>query len=190
MVSPRAELLDSVVSTTSDRSGVSASESEVSNDEELEEPVQLVAKKNTTSKVWKYLGFVPDKDGNPVDSATPKCKLCFKSVSAKWANISNLLTHLKNKHAAEYHEIKQSEDSSSSSMPRRKENSLERNQQTLTRYINKGRVFGMNSKENRRFTRAVTNFIVKDVVPVYKEGFRDMISAIEPQYQLSSQGLF
>jgi len=140
MASPRAELLDIVVSTTSDRSGVSASESEVSDHEELEEPVQLVAKKNATSKVWKYFGFVPDEDGNPADSATPKCKLCFKSVSVKWANTSNLLSHLKNKHAAEYREIKQSEDGSSSSTPRRKDKSLERDQQTLTRYINKSRI--------------------------------------------------
>jgi len=56
MVSSRVELLDSVVSTTLDRSGVSASKSEVSVDEELEEPVQLVVKKNTTSKAWKYFG--------------------------------------------------------------------------------------------------------------------------------------
>jgi len=51
MVSPRGELLDSIVSTTLDRSSVSGRESEVSDDEELEDPVQLVAKKNTTSKV-------------------------------------------------------------------------------------------------------------------------------------------
>ena len=45
MASPCAELSDSFVSRTSDRSGVStvsASESEVSDDGEAEEPVELV----------------------------------------------------------------------------------------------------------------------------------------------------
>jgi len=60
-------------------------------------------------KVLKYFGFVPDKDGNPIDSATPKCKSCFKSVSVKWANISNLLSDLKFSHVTEYKEIKQIE---------------------------------------------------------------------------------
>ena len=164
MASPREELSDSFVSRTSDRSGVStvsASESEVSDDGEADEPVELVAKKNTTSKVWKYFGFVPDEDGNPIDSDKPKCKLCFKSVSMKWANTSNLLSHLKFSHATKYREIKQSKDSSESSTPRRKDKkSLESSQQTLTGYVQKTRLFGTNSKEHRRFTRAVTNFML------------------------------
>ena len=98
MASPREELSDSFVSRTSDRSGVStvsAIESKLSDDGEVDGPVELIAKKNITSKVWKYFGFVPDEDGNPIDSDKPKCKLCFKSVSAEWANTSNLLRYLK-----------------------------------------------------------------------------------------------
>ena len=130
MASPREELSDSFVSRTSDRSGVStvsASENEVSDDGEVDGPVELIAKKNTTLKVWKYFGFVPDEDGNPINSDKPKYKLCFKSVSVKWANTSNLLSHLKFGHATKYREIKRSEDSSESSTPRRKDKkSLER----------------------------------------------------------------
>jgi len=78
------DLSDSLISRTSDRSGVSegvtASKGEVSDNGELEEPVQLVAKKNITFKVWKYFSFVADEDGNPIDSTTPKCNLCFKGV--------------------------------------------------------------------------------------------------------------
>jgi len=81
MASPGVNLSDSLISRTLDRSciseHVSASKSEVSDGGELKEPVQLVAKKNTTSKVWKYFGFVPDEDGNPTNSFTPNCKLCF-----------------------------------------------------------------------------------------------------------------
>ena len=88
-----------------DRSGGSTSESEVSDDEEPEVSLQLFTKKNTTSKVSVYFGFVPDEDGNPID----KCKLCSKSVSAKWENISNLLSHLKFSHTTEYREVHQTE---------------------------------------------------------------------------------
>ena len=38
---------------------------------------QLVAKRNTTLKVWKYFGFVPDENGNPIDNDTPKCDLMY-----------------------------------------------------------------------------------------------------------------
>ena len=44
---------------------------------------QLIAKKNTTSMVWKSFGFVTSEDGTFRDSDTLKCRLCHKGVSAK-----------------------------------------------------------------------------------------------------------
>ena len=83
----------------SDKADISASDSDDSNENEQQvekegEGVQLIAKKNMTSKVWKYFSFIPSKDGSPSDSNTPSCRLCHKGVSAKWANTSNLLSHL------------------------------------------------------------------------------------------------
>ena len=79
--------------------------SETESDEECEDTqqqtnsVQLVLKKNTKSKVWKYFGFLLNEDGSgPSDSDSPKCKLCLKNVSARWANTSNLGNHLKLHH--------------------------------------------------------------------------------------------
>jgi len=70
-------------------------------------------------------------------------------------------------------------------MPRRTDKkSLQRGQQSLISYVQKTRVFVTNSKEHHRFTRVVTNFIVKDVVPVDKQGFRDMISRDVPRFKL------
>jgi len=94
MALPRAESLSDSFTSRSGVSALPATESEDSDEGGQQEPVELVAKRNTTLKVWKYLGFVPDKDGNPIDSDKPKCKLCYKSISAKWANTSNLLSHL------------------------------------------------------------------------------------------------
>ena len=76
-----------------------------STDDETEQQLKLVAKKNTKSKVWKYFGFTPNEDGSPSDSDTPKCRLCLKDVSARWSSTSNLLNHLKLHHISEYREI-------------------------------------------------------------------------------------
>ena len=63
--------------------------------------VQLIAKKNTTSVVWKYFGFVPDEDGSMKDKGTPKC-----NVTARWSNTSNLMNHLQVHHPKMYAEVK------------------------------------------------------------------------------------
>ena len=46
--------------------------------DETDQRLELVAKKNTKSKVWKYFGFTPNKDGSPSDSDTPKCRLVWR----------------------------------------------------------------------------------------------------------------
>ena len=56
--------------------------------------MQLISK-NTKSLMWKYFGFTPVQDGRPTNYCNPKCKLCFKEVSAKFSNTSNLLKHLR-----------------------------------------------------------------------------------------------
>ena len=62
--------------------------------------VQLISKWNTTSNVWDYFGFVPC---NPTNFDTPTCKLCLNNkVTAKWANTSNLISHLRMHHPAQF----------------------------------------------------------------------------------------
>ena len=98
------------------------------------EAVQLIAKKNTTSMVWKYFGFVASEDGTPSDSDTPRCRLCHKGVSANWSNTSNLISHLGN----EYRKIKCAQAITGRSAPvLRKTNSSSSSQQTLEECIRK-----------------------------------------------------
>ena len=91
---------------------LSEQHSETETDEPSEETtdstqggMQLISKKNTKSLVWKYFGFTPGEDGRPTNYCNPKCKLCFKEVSAKFSNTSNLLKHLRLHHRNEYSEI-------------------------------------------------------------------------------------
>ena len=65
------------VSDVSDKADISESDSDDSNENEQQvekegEEVQLIAKKNTTSKFWKYFGFIPGEDGSPSDSDTQR----------------------------------------------------------------------------------------------------------------------
>ena len=58
------------VSDVSDKADISEGDSDDLNENEQQvekegEGVQLIAKKNTTSKVWKYCGFIPIEDGSP-----------------------------------------------------------------------------------------------------------------------------
>ena len=78
---PCAELSDSLASTIMDRNDASDSESDV-----VDNGKAALFVTKTTSKIWKYFGFIPDEDGNHIDSDTPMCRLCYKSISAKWAN--------------------------------------------------------------------------------------------------------
>ena len=98
--------------------------------------VVLIAKKNTTSMVWKYFRFVANEDGMPSDSDTPRCRLCHKGVSAKWSNTSNLISHLKLHHGNEYREIKGAQAVTVRSMlVSRKTNSSSSSQQTLEQCV-------------------------------------------------------
>ena len=85
------------VSDLLDKANISASDSDDFNENEQQvekegKGVQLILKKNTTSKVWKYFGFIPSEDGSPSDSDTLRCRLCHKGVSAKWVNTINILS--------------------------------------------------------------------------------------------------
>ena len=133
------------VSDVSDKADISASDSDDLNENEQqvekegEGVQQLIAKKNTTSKVWNYFGFIPSEDGSPSDSDTPRCRLCHKGVSAKWADTSNLLSHLNLHHGSEYREIKRTQPVRSPSASR-KTNSSRSSQQTLAECIQKNQV--------------------------------------------------
>ena len=48
--------------------------------QEKGEVVRLIAKKNSTSVVWKYFGFAANEDGMPSDSNTPKFVMMAKMV--------------------------------------------------------------------------------------------------------------
>ena len=153
--------------------------------------VQLISKKNTKSLTWKYFGFIPAEDGRPTNYCNPKCKLCFKEVSAKFSNTSNLLKHLRLHHRNKYSKITRAQTAEPRSV--KLSGKDKSTQPTLQACLQQSRKYSTNSKEHRRLSNAVTNFIVRDVMPIYtveKDGFRAMVEALNPRYQLLHKDFF
>lgn len=58
------------------------------------------------SEVWAYFGFMKDANGQLIENHLPVCKTCRRKVSAKGGNTTNLMVHLRDKHAQLYRQLK------------------------------------------------------------------------------------
>jgi len=106
--------------------------------------VQLISKRNTTSKVWDYFGFVP---GNPTNFDTPTCKLCLNKVTAKWANTSNLISHLWMYHPTQFNELHTAQTKQSKSRESKSAGAAA-GTPTITHCFEKERKYGKGSREH------------------------------------------
>ena len=131
------------------------------------------------------------EEGKYKDSDRPVCRICFSEVSAKWGNTSNLYTHLQKKHPDKYLEVKVKPTSSKANDTTACCSKSE--QQTMEQCLARTQLIKTNSTEHKRITKAVTRFLAKDMIPLYqvdKSGFREMIQAINPRYQLPHKDYF
>jgi hypothetical protein len=66
----------------------------------------LVKKANSTSVIWDFFGYDADKNGHAIDNGKPRCRTCYKEVSNKAGNTSNLFKHLKDNHPSVHAKLK------------------------------------------------------------------------------------
>ena len=66
----------------------------------------LVDKSGTKLLIWKHFGLISDQKGKGVQPENPVCRICHNRVQAKTGNTSNLLSHLRKKHARHYRELR------------------------------------------------------------------------------------
>ncbi|KAF7663158.1 hypothetical protein LDENG_00216870 [Lucifuga dentata] len=64
--------------------------------------MDLIAKPRSKSSVWLYFGLKADEKGRPLNSGEVICRLCRKVVLAKGGNTTNLRSHLKRRHRADF----------------------------------------------------------------------------------------
>ena len=181
------DMLDAVNSFVSEHHSEETETDEQSKEtmNSVQRGVQLISKKNTKSLVWKYFGFTPDEDGRPTNYCNSKCKLCSPDVSAKFGNTSNLLKHLRLHHRNEFSKICCAQ--AAEPRPVKSSGKNKPTQPMLQACFEQSRRYSTNSKEHQRLSNAVTNFIARDAMPIYtveKDGFRAMVEALNPRYQL------
>ncbi|XP_069386598.1 uncharacterized protein [Paralichthys olivaceus] len=66
--------------------------------------MDLISKPRSKSIVWLYFGLKADEKGQPLNSGEAVCRLCRKIVLAKGGNTTNLRSHLKRRHRADFFE--------------------------------------------------------------------------------------
>lgn len=64
--------------------------------------MDLVSKPRSKSIVWMYFGLKADERGQPLNSGEAICRLCRKIVLAKGGNTTNLRSHLRRRHRADF----------------------------------------------------------------------------------------
>ncbi|XP_041790448.1 uncharacterized protein LOC121604870 isoform X2 [Chelmon rostratus] len=66
--------------------------------------MDLISKPRSKSLVWMYFGLKADEKGQPLNSGEAVCRLCRKIVLAKGGNTTNLRSHLRRRHRADFFE--------------------------------------------------------------------------------------
>ncbi|XP_069573884.1 uncharacterized protein [Brachyistius frenatus] len=66
--------------------------------------MDLVSKPKSKSIVWLYFGLKADERGLPLNTGEAVCRLCRKIVLAKGGNTTNLRSHLRRRHRADFFE--------------------------------------------------------------------------------------
>ncbi|XP_047229374.1 E3 SUMO-protein ligase ZBED1-like [Girardinichthys multiradiatus] len=167
-------------------------------------PYELVAKKNTTSAVWQYFGFLANEKGEPVNTDEAICKLCDKNVTARDGNTSNLRTHLRVNHpltAARMHLAPSSISATVSTPPADTDAGPKPTTKSTATYTQSTIIgaFGKTTKYKRDSVRwktctdAVTKYLAKEMVSfhtVEKKSFKDMVKVLDAQYELPGRKHF
>lgn len=145
----------------------------------------LIPKKgNVSSVIWNWFGFV----ASDMEQTAPRCKVCL-AVATKISCTTNLLQHLKQRHAAEWERccsLRKEQDRGSPSTATTKQPSVLETFTNCIPYDKKGARW-------KAITDAVAMYIAKDMVPIYnveKPGFIHLLKVLDPRYVLPSRKYF
>ncbi|XP_060583389.1 E3 SUMO-protein ligase ZBED1-like [Ruditapes philippinarum] len=138
------------------------------------------------ARVWEHCGFLGrTKDGTVLeDRSWSVCKICKMKIKYS-GNTTNLSTHLSRKHSVMIERDKKTD-----------ETKHVKTQPTLLSMVSSSTrrtSTELNAKEKDEITRAVCEFIVKDLRPfkvVENTGFKHLLAVLEPRYKLPSRQFF
>ncbi len=149
------------------------------------------------SYVWDHFGFLSSTSDNGIrklDKTVTVCRHCNMAVKYSMGCTSNMLTHLKRHHAAEFvsaraGDKKKTDDSAACARiaPGPPATGQLRLQDAFKKFM------PHSSMRSIQITRAIGIFIATDLSPyavTEKPGFRNMIALLEPRYRMPSRQHF
>lgn len=139
---------------------------------------EIVPNNRARAPIWKHFGF--PKRNNNVDQSCVICKVCAQTLRYS-GNTTNLSDHMKRKHPALLDSRAPSSISQSQDLVKYKQPSI---------FSTK---LSGESQRSTQITSAILQFIVKDLRPfsvVSNEGFKNMISTLEPRYTIPGRQHF
>ena len=147
----------------------------------------LVRKPRANSVVWDYFGLITNDNGSVIvsEEQRPVCRTCYKSISAKGGNTTNLMAHLKEHHPELYVEALKSQISKEGSSTKKitKPAKIGTKQPTIVDLVEASKKFSSSSPQALELNRAVAYFIAKDAQPFYaveRPGFITMVAKLNP----------
>lgn len=144
------------------------------------------------SKIWKHFGFPPSND-NPKQADRTKtiCKICFTEVSYKTGTTTNMRTHIIRKHNINIDEDREDTSTRPTAGVNTNKTTQSDGQLKLSHFLNQK--YSRTSQRHLNITTAIGMFIAKDLRPysvVENEGFRNLLTVIDPRYEVPSRTHF
>ncbi|XP_038163162.1 E3 SUMO-protein ligase ZBED1-like [Cyprinodon tularosa] len=146
----------------------------------------LVPKRSGTSLVWNFFGFKKE------DAAQTQvlCRTCLAMVATSRGNTTNLYQHLKKHHKAMYDSCMARMATTSASASVKQSTTR---QGSLTELFESVTPYEHNAKRHVEITRAITEFIAKDMISVSivtRPGFTALVHTLDKRYSMPSHTYF
>ena len=153
----------------------------------------IVSKKKVVSPVWDYFGLRVDGEGKVIDNGMVVCCRCNSNVCASGGNTSNLLSHLRIHHPAQYTQVLQTQKAKVKENDKSLKTSSSANQTSTPELFNRAQKYDKATKQWQEITDLVMYCISKDMRPIYtteKEGFCNLVLTLDPRYEMPSAKYF
>ena len=137
--------------------------------------------------MWNYCAV--EKIGEVINKDYGICRTCSQKVPSKNGSTSNLLSHLRTKHANLYLEAQSSMAGSSS----RASDSRPADQPSIVDSIESIQKYERGSRRWKELTDAIVYYIAKDSQPLYtvqKSGFIRLVRSFDKRYELPDRSYF
>ena len=147
-----------------------------------------MAKRNSTSAIWQYVGFKREDDLQ----TQVLCRTCRAVVATSRGNTTNPHHQLLNHHK-ELHEQFKAGQSGAQTLSSSKVTRPSLRQQSIAQSFVSATPYEKSSKRHIEITEAITHCLAKDMMPintVARPGFLSLVHKLDRRYEVPSRNYF